>query len=264
MSYILEALKKSQQERDLGQVPTLETLPAIEEATGPPSINLWGVAAVFLAGLATIIALYAAFREVPNTEVASPSVTPSTQFPPVEPAIAPTPPRESPRPPEIPSEAPPEPPAEETPPTTGDEPSPEQPVGAAPQIAEPVSEPPRTESRPPPPIPPPEQDKVPDDLRREIETFKQNFENERSGKQEPAAKKVPPEELRLPREVKERLPAFLMTVHIYDKDPSKRRVHIDARKLREGAETRQGIVVEEILPNGAVLSFEGHRFFQHR
>ncbi len=51
MSYILEALKKSQNERELGQVPTLVAVPATESHRAPRG-KPWGLVAV---GLATII-----------------------------------------------------------------------------------------------------------------------------------------------------------------------------------------------------------------
>jgi general secretion pathway protein B len=104
---------------------------------------------------------------------------------------------------------------------------------------------------------------VPDDLRRDIEAFKEEVRRTQGGEPK-KAKNVRPQDLRLPKDVEKRLPAFLMTVHIYDPDPAKRFVLINARKLREGDRTRQDIVVEEILPDGVVLSWEDHRFFRHR
>ena len=73
MSYILEALRKSQQDREIGQVPTLATQPLFmsQESGG----NFRGLAAVALAGLAVAIALYAALRAGP--EVAPPASTPA-------------------------------------------------------------------------------------------------------------------------------------------------------------------------------------------
>lgn len=62
MSYILEALKKSQQERELGEVPTLADAPY--PAAGKAGRGAyWSIVAVALAMLATLIALYAAFGE---------------------------------------------------------------------------------------------------------------------------------------------------------------------------------------------------------
>lgn len=62
MSYILEALKKSQRERELGQVPTLADAPYLT-ADRPGRGVYWGIVAVSLAVLATLIALYAAFGD---------------------------------------------------------------------------------------------------------------------------------------------------------------------------------------------------------
>ena len=110
-------------------------------------------------------------------------------------------------------------------------------------------------------------DGIPDDLRQDIQSFKEQLKDGQGGK---AAKKannqkpVPPQERRLPREVEERLPSFLLTVHIYDAEPAKRFVMIDGRKLRQGDASRGGILVEEILPDGVALSFEGHQFFRPR
>jgi hypothetical protein len=69
MSYILEALRKSQQDREIGQVPTLATQPLFTSQES--GRNAWGLAAMALAGLAVAIALYAALRGGP--EVAPPA-----------------------------------------------------------------------------------------------------------------------------------------------------------------------------------------------
>lgn len=264
MSYILEALKKSQQERDLGQVPTLETLPAMTES-GPSRINHWGVAAVVLAGLAVVIALYAALRAVPTREDSVPVATVPAQPASAAVSVVPDPVRELPQPAPVSSQVPV---GEGAQPGVIDEFPPERSSSVPPQAREPVREPAQPERRPSPPPRPaavtrPE-DKIPEDLRQEIETFKQNLRNEKADRRKQADAALPPHKLRLPREVEERLPASLMTGHIYDKEPAKRFVLINARKLREGEQTRQGIFVEEILPSGVVLSYEGHRFFRHR
>ena len=63
MSYILQALKKSQQDRELGQVPTLTTAPAGPGPISPRSINPWSFGALILALSAVLIALYGTFGE---------------------------------------------------------------------------------------------------------------------------------------------------------------------------------------------------------
>ncbi len=72
MSYILEALKKSQQERELGQVPTLDASGIFTDDKEPIPPNYWALLAVALAALAVVIALYAAFRGA-----AQPQATPA-------------------------------------------------------------------------------------------------------------------------------------------------------------------------------------------
>ena len=129
----------------------------------------------------------------------------------------------------------------------------------------------------PPPAPPARTatrqapaDAIPEDLRQDIEAFKEQLKEGKGGKSPSQSKastrqqQVPLRESRLPPEVQERLPSFLLTVHLYDAEPAKRLVIIDGRRLRQGDATRSGILVEEIFPDGVALAFEGHRFFQPR
>ena len=58
MSYILDALKKSEQQRDRGRIPTL-TDAAPVSATGSGRKNLPVIGALLLAMLAVLLALYA-------------------------------------------------------------------------------------------------------------------------------------------------------------------------------------------------------------
>ncbi len=94
MSYILEALKKSQQERDLGRVPTLATQPFFENR--PAVVNHWGLAATALASLAVAIALFAALREDPEVvqvqALVPPLMTPDTPPAPASAAVPQSPP----------------------------------------------------------------------------------------------------------------------------------------------------------------------------
>jgi general secretion pathway protein B len=274
MSYILEALKKSQRERELGQVPTLDTpnFPG-ERAGARPS--LWILLAVILAALAVVIALYSAIRgsaPIPDREVAvvqpdelvvseparhatdTPSEPSATQ-PDSRAATVESEPRRS----DKPTPAPISKPSEPTPAVLADVPAP----------------PPRPQSRergsPVAAEAPPEASyeritKAPLDLIADIEAFKREVRDEESvvtkaSKPEDA---FPPQKLRLPKDVRKRLPEFIMSAHIYDEDPSKRFVLINGLKTREGEESREEITVKQILPDGAVLSFEGHEFFQHR
>jgi general secretion pathway protein B len=267
LSYILEALRKSQQERDLGRVPTVESSP-VPGGQVATARNYWGVAAVGLAALAVVIALYAALRGAseggggvdPGVVVPQAGVTTSSGpgaaaqpavahgLPPAAVPASPAPPPEG----GVPTESPPGPPASTS--QVASQPSPAK-LGEQARPSEPGRSPGAVPAR---------DDGVPEDLRQEIEAFKRQVRGEPAAADEADAAETRPQDLRLPREVKERLPAFLMTVHIYDRAPEKRFVLINARKYREGERTPQDLLVEEILPDGVVLSYEGHRFFRHR
>ena len=55
-----------------------------------------------------------------------------------------------------------------------------------------------------------------------------------------------------------------MTVHVYSATPERRFVIINSRKMREGDRSREGLLLEEITPDGVTLEFQGQRFFLHR
>jgi general secretion pathway protein B len=107
---------------------------------------------------------------------------------------------------------------------------------------------------------------VPEDLIADIEAFKQEVRAEKREKTpaDDVEEEIPPQRLRLPKNVRKRLPDFVMTAHIYDRESSKRFVLINGIKTREGENSLEDITVEQILPDGAVLSYEGHKFFQSR
>ena len=61
MSYILEALKKSQHERELGKVPTVETNQLAAEARHGVPLR-WVYTAVAMAAIAVLVALYGVYE----------------------------------------------------------------------------------------------------------------------------------------------------------------------------------------------------------
>jgi general secretion pathway protein B len=56
------------------------------------------------------------------------------------------------------------------------------------------------------------------------------------------------------------LPELRLDLHVYDPEPSKRFVFINMRKLREGEMLPEGVRVDEITAGGAKLSFRGNQF----
>jgi general secretion pathway protein B len=55
-------------------------------------------------------------------------------------------------------------------------------------------------------------------------------------------------------------PPLHLDLHVYSARPAERFVFINTRKYTEGAEVQDGIVVEQITPDGVVLSRKGTRF----
>jgi general secretion pathway protein B len=56
------------------------------------------------------------------------------------------------------------------------------------------------------------------------------------------------------------LPDLRLDLHVYAAKPADRFVFINMRKLREGESLPEGVRVESITPRGAELSFRGRRF----
>ena len=123
----------------------------------------------------------------------------------------------------------------------------------------------------------PEHVPVPADLIADIEAFKKQV-----GSGPPAARAAPKPVLPPPPRampaadegtalapppsvaLRGKLPEFRMSVHIYDTEPARRFVYINGRKLRENDESREGLRLERVVADGAVLSYQGESFFQPR
>ncbi|HYN77783.1 MAG TPA: general secretion pathway protein GspB [Lamprocystis sp. (in: g-proteobacteria)] len=329
MSYILEALKKSQAERELGRVPTLDSVGLFAEDKLEPPRRSWALVSVTLAVTAMLIALYAALRQPPSPPTAGLAPTVGVAAPPPDAALAavnaggmapqsvasprsvPVP--SGPVPINIPAVAATGAPLVEAPPPRGGARPPMTAAAGGVGVPEPVVPVPpdvaaavaggsdaavelelqrqlEAESGtvrdpeewvdvpPEEPVPTP----VPPDLIADIESFKQQRQPPRGpqrGRQDQAkappatpppapsgAPRLPedPTTLRLTSAQQANLPAFLMTVHVFEADQSRRFVLINGLKYRGGDKTREGLTVERIVADGAVLSFQGNPFFVHR
>lgn len=64
----------------------------------------------------------------------------------------------------------------------------------------------------------------------------------------------------MPQDFQRALPPLAVTIHVYSQDRSQRILFINNREYRQGSEIERGIVVEDIVPDGAVLSFRGEHF----
>jgi len=63
----------------------------------------------------------------------------------------------------------------------------------------------------------------------------------------------------LPDEFRASLPKLVITIHVYAAEEAQRILYINNRPLQRGSEL-EGVTVEEIVPEGAVLRTRGQRF----
>ncbi len=64
----------------------------------------------------------------------------------------------------------------------------------------------------------------------------------------------------LPASVRQNLPAVNMSIFVYSEDPASRMVRINGQMLREGQYISDGLKVEEIKPDGVILNYKNYRF----
>ncbi|MCR4300579.1 MAG: general secretion pathway protein GspB [Sulfuricaulis sp.] len=231
MSYILDALRKSQQARQPGTKPRTG---AVHNISLPLPLSGWWLAL----GIVLLLALFTIALFLWRSTVGSlpdPSVEPA----PSEPvATAPTP----------------EP---ATPAVVQESPAP-SPVVAK-QII-PVFDLSK-QAKVPVPAPPPKKAKA-------VRTEKKPVTTQRveANKTSVATAAIPlatdntPLLQEMPQDFQRALPPLAVTIHVYSHDQSQRILFINNREYRQGSEIEGEIRVEDIVPDGAVLSFRGERF----
>lgn len=259
MSFILDALKKSEKKRETAEVPNLHTVHG--EGSPPPRKrrSLWPylLIAVLLLNAGVLI-WYVFFREEPRVAavVTEPAPAPIVESPPVAPAL--------PAPLVVPA-----PEAVITPPEPAAAPPLPAPVPASASVA-------RVDAPPPAPAPLPRSEPatlpvretevakivVPPPLESRPETPVVAALPEPVSPPQPIEVGPPPvlELEDLPGEVRGRVPEMTISVYAYSATPASRLVRINNRILREGGYLDVGLRLEEIAPRELIFTFEGFRF----
>ena len=229
MSYILDALKKAESERRLGSVPNVYAA-APDAATTPGgqrwhSVLPWLLAAMMLTIVVFVLTWFQPWRQPAPSMPAPPAVAtvapPATAEKPI-PAVPPTPPEVKPEP-----------------------------------IAPPPISPPLPQRPGKPPIP------VPATAKDEITPAAPTIAV--APAKEPIAA-APSEENPvgtmhdLPQNIQAGLPAIVVNGYIYAKNPADRSVLINQKLLHEGDQITSELVLEKLLPKGAILNFKGYRY----
>jgi general secretion pathway protein B len=64
----------------------------------------------------------------------------------------------------------------------------------------------------------------------------------------------------LPQSIQQKLPAFAISTFLYSEDPGSRSVRINGQMMREGQYLSAGLKLEEIIQNGMIFSYQNYRF----
>ncbi|MGD2055262.1 MAG: general secretion pathway protein GspB [Gammaproteobacteria bacterium] len=248
MSYILEALRKADQERTVGNVPDLESVHSTGQAADHTNRWLWIVGALLLFNGILIAVLVlrngGGMDEKPFT---SQSVVARDSAP----AATTEPPRKAPA-------------AQNRQPLPGQ---------ASPPVA-PAAE--NTVAyRPPVKAPPPPQPQAkgqvivadsPLSVQDEAPVVAKATVKRADSTAAPVAQASPgiPDWNDLSLEFRGSFPAPRVDVHVYDSDPKRRFVLIDLQKYRQGDRLQSGALLEEILPDGIQLLYQGTQFIYRK
>lgn len=222
MSYILDALKRADQERKQGEIPDLKSVsPAISGVEARQRNLLWPVMAV--AAAAAAFFLYKPWH-TPETAVQAPKqidtpVIPATR--PLQPTAAPQPKAAS---------------------------------RAEKMEAKPVTELLPEAIRPSADI---VTGDTPTATAAADNVSASGSENATTRNNAPALPGI----MELPASIRDTLPAIAISAHIYDEKPASRMVIINNRVMREGNYINDSLRIEEITKNGLILSSAGTRFF---
>ena len=234
MSYILEALKKSDQQRQRGATPTLPTAQVHVAAPKPPVFLYYGLLAAVLLAAGIVIGWlrpWQAEQPAPATAAIAAKSPISISHP-----APPAPLSES---PERAGKTAQELPAPNS--TLAVQPAPMvtaiKPDKLEPARTETPSAPPRAVAYAPAPLP--EKPTAPADAAQEQRVI-------------PMAE--------LPLTIQQEIPAMTIPLHAYSSKPKDRLVSINDRMLREGESLTPGLRLEQITPDGLIFGYKGYRF----
>jgi len=234
MSYILDALRKSDQQRRRGAAPTLLAGQAMAVAPKQPAFLAYGLPAAVLVGAGMVIGWLRPWQP----EQAAPGRAELVAAKPLEstprqPASAPSEMAPQPRPEQRLQNA--TPPAQATPAR----------VPTKPQL------PARAK---------PETDGTPREANAAVPRKTAAPEQPVGTAADAAREQTVVSMADLPLSVQQELPAMTISFHVYSGDSEKRLVGINNRMLREGEHVVPGLKLEQITPDGMIFGYKGYSF----
>lgn len=240
MSYILDALRRADSERERGGVPSLHSrqVPAgiadADDADAPARSTgrLWWAVAALSAALVAALAWVFVGRAVPTPVPAPVSVA---MAPAPAPVLAPAP---------SPS------PALATP-----APTPAPPMAQAPARAQPVAAPPPS----PEPAPAPARSAATAKAPKPAKPVAPVTKPRRTAEPDEGDTPVPTV-AELPDDVRRQLPQLAVSGASYSKNAASRMLILNGQVFREGDKVANDLVLEQIRLKSAVLSYKGQRY----
>ena len=235
MSYILDALRKSDQERRRGAAPTLLAGQAMAVAPKQPAFLAYGLPAVVLVGAGIVIGWLRPWQpEQAAPGRAEPVAAKPLESTPRQPASAPS--------------------------EMAPQPGPEQrlqdatpPAQAAPAL---VPTKPQLPARAKP-----ETDGTPREADAAVPRKTAAPERPAGTAAADAARVQTVASMAdLPLSVQQELAAMTISFHVYSGDSEKRLVGINNRMLREGEHVVPGLKLEQITPDGMIFGYKGYSF----
>ena len=224
MSYILEALKKSDQQRQRGATPTLQVAQLTVAAPKRRLFVYYGLLAIVLLVTGIMIGWLRPWQpEQPS---------PAPALPGTEPIAAPAPLT---APPEMPSKT-----TQEFPPPDLTQAGQAVPAAGAMMPNNPALNSAMTPSAAAP---------IPDKTMPKPASLAGNAQEQKA---------VALEEL--PAQIQREIPAMTVQLHSYSGKPGERLVYINSNRLREGDPVMPGLMLEQITPDGMIFSYKGYRF----
>jgi general secretion pathway protein B len=223
MSYILDALRKSDQQRQRGATPTLLTLQATAAEPGQTAYWFYGLIAVVLVGAGIVIGWLHPWQ----SEQAAP-VADTIDAKPLESGLR----RAAPAP-----------------------------LGPAPVSVSPGSA--MAQDRPAPSVSNAQTRGTPHKSAVSANTGAMTPVPEKTvnvGPADPAREQRVMTMGELPLSIRQELPGMQISVHLYSTKPRNSFVSINSRMLQEGDDLAPGISLEQITPDGMIFSYKGYRF----
>jgi len=236
MSFILDALRKSDQQRQRGATPTLRSAQLVSASTREPRAPwlLYAGLAIVLAGAAFTIGWLRPWQTEPPVAQAGTTAPQSVAVKPSEPMI----------------------PTRSVVAQVPEDPPPRTQASLAHDVQVPESTPPKQDAI-----------RTAKAEAPRASAAKRTGSSQRipekpadGGKPAPAQEEKVLTLAELPASVRQELPQMTITVHAYSRTPKDRLVGVNDKLLHEGDALTSDLVLERITPDGMIFSYKGTRF----